>query len=145
MCAASFIATDILWKLFKDNRVQFQTFELSLDGCYFLLFFWNFCYVFILFSVLDIIITSLQEGQGYILNSIFAERHLRFLFITDSCPSIKQPTYRGCSTLKETAVPFYPRPFLPGRSKEVARMCWIMLSQSLDLVMRHNKRAWGAH
>lgn len=38
MCGAGFVATEILWKLFKDNLVQFQTFELSLDGCYSVLF-----------------------------------------------------------------------------------------------------------
>lgn len=38
MCSAGLIATELLWKLFKDSLVQFQTLELSLRSCYSLLF-----------------------------------------------------------------------------------------------------------
>ena len=86
----------------------------------------------------------LQKGKEQILNSIFTKRILHFLFVTDSCPSTKQRIYRRYSALKEMAVSLHPWPFLSNRSREVLRIYWRILIQSLDPVMLRNKKTWVA-
>lgn len=87
---------------------------------------------------------SLQKDKGQILNSIFTKSALHFLLITDSCPNTKHSIYRRYSALKKMAVLLNPWPFHSKRSRQVLRIYWRVLIQSLDPVMLHNKNTWVA-